>query len=460
MIHTFSKNGINLAIDVNSGAVHMVDELVYKILTGSVTSKHLQLQDHERQQLETEYGKSAVIDALAEIGQLISANLLFSEAHPLDEEVAHRPGIVKAICLHVAHDCNLSCAYCFASEGTFQGERSMMNLSTGKAAIDFLIRHSAKRTHLEVDFFGGEPLLNMPLVKEVVAYARSREQDTGKEFRFTLTTNALALTDENMAWINEHMSNVVLSLDGRPEINDQMRKCRNGEGSYRKILPNIKKMAALRADRPHFVRGTFTRENLDFANDVAHLVDQGFREISVEPVVAPPESPLSLRDEDCNLIEKEYDRLAELYLQCANAGQPFRFFHFIIDLKQGPCMKKRASGCGAGTEYVAITPEGDLYPCHQFVGNPDFCIGHVSTGLTAAETVAQFENATIYDKSECRECWAKYYCSGGCHANAWHSNGSLIKPYAIGCRLEKSRIETALMLVAKESEEIDYDQSP
>jgi len=457
VIHAFRKNGINLVVDVNSGAVHVVDDLVYKIITFNDCKTSFQVDGEHRQHLEEIYGSTAVKEALNEIHQLISGKLLYSEIDPLDEKRAYQPAVVKAICLHVAHDCNLSCAYCFASEGTFKGERSMMNVETGRAAIDFLIRNSGKRVHLEVDFFGGEPLLNMPLVKDVVAYARSCEKDAGKEFRFTLTTNGLALSEENMRWINKHMSNVVLSLDGRPETNDHMRKCRNGEGSYEKILPNIKRMASLRKDKPHFVRGTFTRENLDFADDVAHLVAQGFREISVEPVVAPPESPLSLREIDCDAIAKEYDRLAAFYLECTDNNQPFRFFHFNIDLKQGPCMKKRASGCGAGTEYVAITPEGDLYPCHQFVGNTSFCIGHVNTGLSAPETVALFEKATVFDKTACQECWAKYYCSGGCHANAWHTNGAVSQPYDIGCRIERSRIETALMLLARESEEINHD---
>ncbi len=461
MIHKFTKNGIHMVLDVHSGAVHVIDALVDELLNlGSLDEEEqFHVPAEKRKKLNTDFGQQAVAEALKEINQLILHKLLFTEPDTLEKMKTQQPGVIKALCLHVAHDCNMSCEYCFASEGTFKGQRSLMNRETAFAALDFLIDHSGKRNHLEVDFFGGEPLLNFELVKETVAYGRKRELETGKTFRFTLTTNGLGLNKENMAYINEHMSNVVLSIDGRPEINDNMRHCHNGEGTYQLILPKIKEMAALRGDKPHFVRGTFTRSNLDFSKDVAHLAEQGFKEISVEPVVAPAHSPLALREEDCQQIKDEYDALAAYYLDKRLLGDPFRFFHFMIDLQQGPCMKKRASGCGAGTEYVAITPEGDIYPCHQFVGNEPFKMGHVSTGITESHVKDQFQHTTIYDKDDCRQCWAMYYCSGGCHANAWHTNGSVLKPYQLGCELEKARIETALMLMAKESEEKSDDQS-
>lgn len=461
MIHKFKKNGVTMALDVHSGAVHVIDALVDDLLNlGSLDEeKRFHVPDNKRKQLNTDFGQQAVSEALEEINQLIRLKLLFTEPDPADEMRSLEPGVIKALCLHVAHDCNMSCEYCFASEGTFKGQRSLMKRETAFAALDFLIQHSGNRNHLEVDFFGGEPLLNFELVKETVAYGRKKEQETGKTFRFTLTTNGLGLNEENMAYINEHMSNVVLSIDGRPETNDNMRHCHNGDGTYELILPKIKAMAELRGDKPHFVRGTFTRKNLDFSRDVAHLAEEGFREISVEPVVAPTDSPLALQEEDCRRIKEEYDALADYYLDKRLLGDPFRFFHFMIDLQQGPCMKKRASGCGAGTEYVAVTPEGELYPCHQFVGNPQFLLGHVTTGITEANVKEQFQHATIYDKDDCRDCWAMYYCSGGCHANAWHTNGSIKQPYQIGCQLERARIETALMLMAKESEENCDDQS-
>lgn len=461
MIHPFKKKNIHMVLDVNSGAVHVIDSLVYELLLLNQNAGTLKdgfsVPEDQRETLVPRYGRQAVKEALKEINLLIEEGMLFSQPDPSGPQRAHQPGIIKALCLHVAHDCNISCAYCFASEGTFQGQRSLMNRETGFAAIDFLINHSGGRKHLEVDFFGGEPLLNMDLVKEVVAYAKKREESTGKTFRFTMTTNGLGLNQTNMAWLNEHMSNVVLSIDGRPEINDAMRQCHNGEGTYDLVLPRIKKMAELREDKPHFIRGTFTRRNLDFASDVAHLVELGFDNISVEPVVAPPDSPLALQEEDCLRIQEEYDTLADYMVDRRLMGKPFRFFHFMIDLQQGPCIKKRASGCGAGTEYIAVTPEGDVYPCHQFVGIESFKMGHVSTGITDNEMVSRFRDATIYDKEDCQECWARYYCSGGCHANAWHTNGSVLKPEKIGCRLEKARIEIAMMLLAREREDEDID---
>lgn len=460
MIHKFMKNGVHMVLDVHSGAVHVVDALVDQLLVWGTleADKLLHVPGDQLERIQTHFGHQAVAEAMVEINQLVENGLLFTDPLPQDEMRLQQPGVTKALCLHVAHDCNMSCEYCFASEGTFKGQRSLMDRETAFSALDFLIEHSGNRVHLEVDFFGGEPLLNFNLVKETVAYGRKREAETGKVFRFTLTTNGLGLNQENMAYINEHMSNVVLSIDGRRQTNDQMRRCHNGEGTYDLILPKIKEMVRLRGDKPYFVRGTFTRNNLDFSKDVAHLAEEGFTEISIEPVVAPSDSPLALRTEDYQQIKEEYDALARYCLDKRLTGEPFRFFHFMIDLQQGPCMKKRATGCGAGTEYVAITPEGYVYPCHQFVGNETFKLGHVTTGITASAVKNKFRHATIYDKPSCRECWAMYYCSGGCHANAWHANETIREPYQIGCELEKARIETALMIMAKESEGQSDDQ--
>ncbi|RQD70596.1 MAG: thioether cross-link-forming SCIFF peptide maturase [Tindallia sp. MSAO_Bac2] len=449
MVHKFKRNGVIMATDINSGAVHVIDDLVYELLgeTSVDNDKKKNLY------LENTYGVDTVKAAMAEINELTENGMLYSAPDTESESITRNQSIIKAMCLHVAHDCNLSCEYCFAAEGTFHGERGMMSEETGKKALDLLVKRSGSRRQLEVDFFGGEPLLNFPLIKKLVHYGRSLEKTADKRFRFTLTTNGLALTEEIMDYINEEMDNVVLSLDGRRSVNDRMRKTLTGEGSYDAIQPRISQMVQKRGSKPYFVRGTFTARHLDFAADVIHMSDLGYDQISVEPVVGPPEMEYALQENHIPIIEKEYEKLAEAYLQRKGTENEFRFFHFILDLKQGPCMKKRASGCGAGTEYLAVTPEGDLYPCHQFVGQKDFCLGTVDSGPVNNSKLESFANATIYDKPACMDCWAKYYCSGGCHANAYFANHQLNQPYEIGCQMEKIRIETAMTILALESEE-------
>lgn len=446
MIHKFELDGTRILLDVNSGAVHIIDEIVYKLL-----------DYYERESLDTlvkifkdQYKPEEIIDAIEEIKALETAGLLFTqdsyESHP---SFQNRNPVVKALCLHIAHDCNISCKYCFASQGDFKGTRSLMTERVGMKAIDFLIEHSGNRRNLEIDFFGGEPLMNMEVVKKIVDYGKSREQSANKRFRFTLTTNGVLLNEENMAYINEHMENVVLSIDGRKEVNDHMRKTLKGEGTYEIILPKLQKMVSLRAGKNYYVRGTFTREHLDFAKDVLHLADLGFLNTSVEPVVADADKSYAIRHEDLPEIFAQYEILAKEYVKRKKNNNGFNFFHFMIDLNQGPCVIKRVSGCGAGSEYLAITPEGDIYPCHQFVGNERFKMGNLLENQFNNEIQREFANAHVYNKPQCRECWAKFYCSGGCHANAYNFYQDVNRPYEIGCEMEKKRIECALMIQAK-----------
>ncbi|SFH46755.1 uncharacterized protein SAMN05192551_10179 [Tindallia magadiensis] len=449
MVHKFKRNGVIMAVDVNSGAVHVIDELVYQLLGSENVIDDKSHINH----LNNIYGFDIVQEAIKEIKELRQEGLLYSEDYADTNAMKHQPSVIKAMCLHVAHDCNLSCEYCFAAEGTFHGNREMMSFETGKKALVFLAENSGNRKHLEVDFFGGEPLLNFSLIRELVDFGRGLEKKTGKIFRFTLTTNALALTEDKMDYINEHMDNIVLSIDGRKEVNDNLRKTLSGNGSYDLIQPNISKMVQKRGDKAYFVRGTFTAKHLDFSSDVVHLADLGYDQISVEPVVGPAEMETTLKEAHLPIIEKEYEKLSEEYLKRKNTKNKFRFFHFMLDLQQGPCMKKRSSGCGAGTEYVAVTPEGELYPCHQFVGQHEFSLGNLDTGITNKCQQHKFENATVYDKTDCVQCWAKYYCSGGCHANAYFMNHDLNKPYQMGCQMEKIRLETALTIIARESGE-------
>ncbi|AOT72820.1 thioether cross-link-forming SCIFF peptide maturase [Geosporobacter ferrireducens] len=446
MIHKFEMDGTRILIDVNSGAVHIIDEIVYNLLD------FYQKEDKDTllQIFKNQYEQQEIIDALDEIKALETAGLLFTqdsyEAHP---SFQNRRPVVKALCLHIAHDCNISCKYCFASQGDFKGTRSLMNETVGMKAIDFLIEHSGNRRNLEIDFFGGEPLMNLEVVKRIVDYGRSKEQSANKRFRFTLTTNGILLNEENMAYINEHMENVVLSIDGRKEVNDNMRKTLKGDGTYDIILPKLQKMAEMRKNKNYYVRGTFTREHLDFAKDVLHLAELGFQNTSVEPVVTEADKPYAIRHEDLPEIFRQYEILAKEYVERKKNNRGFNFFHFMIDLNQGPCVIKRVSGCGAGSEYLAITPEGDIYPCHQFVGNEHFKMGNILDEQFNREVQTEFGNAHIYNKPQCRECWAKFYCSGGCHANAYNFYQDVNRPYEIGCEMEKKRIECALMIQAK-----------
>ncbi len=445
MIHQYKSNGYNIVLDVCSGAVHVVDDIVYDVIPlyeGHSVDEVI----HQLPQYETE----DIQEAWEEITELKEAGELFAEDEYRDfvMDFKKRKTIVKALCLHIAHDCNLACKYCFAGEGEYHGDRSLMSLEVGKAAIDFLIENSGNRRNLEVDFFGGEPLMNFDVVKEIVAYGRSKEQEYDKNFRFTLTTNGMLLNQDIMEFANREMSNVVLSIDGRPEIHDSMRPTPNGKGSYEYIMPKFKEFAKLRGDKSYYVRGTFTRNNLDFSKDVLHLADEGFTQISVEPVVSLPEEPYAIREEDIPQLCEEYDKLAVEMLKREEEGRGFNFFHFMIDLNQGPCVAKRLSGCGSGTEYLAVTPWGDLYPCHQFVGDEDFLLGNVKDGIVNTEVRDEFKLCNVYAKDKCKECFARFYCSGGCAANAYKFHGNINDAYDIGCELMQKRVECAIMLKA------------
>jgi uncharacterized protein len=437
------------ALDVYSGAVHVVDQLMYDILERINNGEAIETMVLA---LQSTYSMNDINQAVEELNTLKDKGQLFAEDtyQPIVDSFADRETVVKAMCLHIAHDCNLACKYCFASEGEYHGDRSMMSLEVGKKSIDYLVTHSGNRTNLEIDFFGGEPLMNFEVVKGIVTYAKSIEESYGKHFRFTLTTNGVLLTDDIIAYLNEHMYNVVLSIDGRKEVHDKMRPTPNGKGSYDLILPKLKQVASSRNQKNYYVRGTFTHFNTDFAEDVMHLADQGFKQISVEPVVAEKRMSYALTDDDVEVLKKQYDILAEKMLEYKEAGKPFNFFHFMIDLGQGPCVIKRLTGCGAGTEYMAITPWGDFYPCHQFVGDENFLLGNVDAGVTNLELQKDFKNCHVYNKEDCTDCWAKFYCSGGCAANAQHFHGNIHKTYECACELEKKRVEMAIYLKATE----------
>ena len=408
-----------------------------------------------REALVCKYSAEDIEDALSDIQELIDAEELFAADIYKDYVIdfKKRQTVVKALCLHIAHDCNLACKYCFAEEGEYHGRRALMSFEVGKKALDFLIANSGNRINLEVDFFGGEPLMNWNVVKQLVEYGRSQEKEHNKKFRFTLTTNGVLLNDEIMEFCNREMSNVVLSLDGRPEVNDRMRPFRNGNGSYELIVPKFQKFAKSRGEKDYFVRGTFTRNNLDFGNDVLHYADLGFEKLSMEPVVAAPEEPYSIREEDLPQIMDEYDRLAKEFVKRQKEGRGFKFFHFMLDLSQGPCVAKRLSGCGSGTEYLAVTPWGDLYPCHQFVGNEEFLLGNVDTGVVNTKVRDEFKLCNVYAKEKCKNCFARFYCSGGCAANSFNFHGSITDAYDIGCEMQKKRIECAIMIRAALAED-------
>jgi len=408
-----------------------------------------------REALVCKYSAEDIEDALSDIQELIDAEELFTADIYKDYVIdfKKRQTVVKALCLHIAHDCNLACKYCFAEEGEYHGRRALMSFEVGKKALDFLIANSGNRINLEVDFFGGEPLMNWNVVKQLVEYGRSQEKEHNKKFRFTLTTNGVLLNDEIMEFCNREMSNVVLSLDGRPEVNDRMRPFRNGKGSYELIVPKFQKFAKSRGEKDYFVRGTFTRNNLDFGNDVLHYADLGFEKLSMEPVVAAPEEPYSIREEDLPQIMDEYDRLAKEFVKRQKEGRGFKFFHFMLDLSQGPCVAKRLSGCGSGTEYLAVTPWGDLYPCHQFVGNEEFLLGNVDTGVVNTKVRDEFKLCNVYAKEKCKNCFARFYCSGGCAANSFNFHGSITDAYDIGCEMQKKRIECAIMIRAALAED-------
>ncbi len=438
-------------MDVYSGAVHVVDAIVYDLLD-YFDNKYYTLKMSEQEitkSLHSKYTLKQIEEAWQEIRLLQDGELLFTN-DPYEQHIAKwdKKSVVKALCLHIAHDCNLRCKYCFGSTGSYNGSRSMMSIEVGKKAIDFVIQNSGKRRNIEIDFFGGEPLMNFDVVKEIVEYATNEGEKKDKNFRFTITTNGMLLNDDIKEYINKNMSNIVLSLDGTKEVNDRMRTRVDGRGCYDSIVPKFIDVAESRKQDNYYVRGTFTRLNLDFAKDVLHLADLGFKQTSVEPVVAPETEEYALREEDLPVLYKEYEKLALEYLKRKKEGNGFNFFHFMIDLSQGPCVVKRLSGCGSGHEYVAVTPEGDIYPCHQFVGEDQYKMGDVFTGAFDTEISNEFRKSNVYTKPECRECWAKFYCSGGCPANAYHFNKDINKPYHISCELEKKRVECALMIQA------------
>ena len=451
MIHQFKNNGYNIVLDENSGSVHVVDDLVYDVLEEKTSGKE---NEQIIKSLSGKYPVEEIKEAFDEIEELKKEGALYTEDIYKDavDVFAERPTVVKALCLHIAHDCNLACKYCFAEEGEYHGHRELMSFEVGKKALDFLIANSGNRVNLEVDFFGGEPLMNWDVVKKLVEYGRSQEKANNKKFRFTLTTNGVLLNDEVMEFCNREMSNVVLSIDGRKEVHDRMRPFRKGAGSYDLIVPKFQKLAESRDQMNYYVRGTFTHYNLDFASDVLHLADLGFKQISVEPVVALPEDDYAIRQEDLPVIMEQYDLLAKEMVERNKRGEGFNFFHFMIDMTGGPCIYKRLSGCGSGTEYLAVTPWGDLYPCHQFVGKEEFCLGNVDEGITKKDIVKEFANVNVYSKKECSECFARFYCSGGCAANSYNFKHNINSVYEIGCEMQRKRVECALMIKAAESE--------
>lgn len=445
MIHQYKNNGYNIVLDVCSGSVHVVDDIVYDVI-----ALYEELNREEIAEQLSQYSKEDIFEVCEEIETLKEAGQLFTEDVYKDAiiDFKQRKTVVKALCLHIAHDCNLACKYCFAEEGEYHGDRSLMSYEVGKKALDFLIANSGNRVNLEVDFFGGEPLMNFQVVKDLVAYGRSQEKEHNKKFRFTLTTNGMLLDDDVMEFANKEMANVVLSVDGRKEVHDFMRPTRNGKGSYDIIIDKFKKMAELRNQTNYYVRGTFTHHNLDFSEDVLHLADLGFKQISMEPVVAPDEQPYAIKEEDLPKLFEEYDTLAKAMIEREKAGKGFNFFHFMIDLTGGPCLYKRLSGCGSGTEYLAVTPWGDLYPCHQFVGMEEFKLGNVDTGVERTELVDEFKLCNVYAKDKCKDCFARFYCSGGCAANSYNFHGNLLDAYDVGCELERKRVECAIMIKA------------
>lgn len=449
MIHQYKLNGYNIVLDVNSGSVHIVDDVAYDI----IALYNKQTADEIVSKITRKYhniNAEEIHEVLDDIKSLTKQGKLFTEDKYLiiASKLKERPTVLKALCLHIAHDCNLTCKYCFAGEGEYCGDRSLMSFDVGKRALDYLVEHSGTRKNLEVDFFGGEPLMNFEVVKQLVSYARSIEKERKKTFRFTLTTNGILLDDEVMEFANREMHNVVLSLDGRRETNDRMRSSKNGMGSYDIILPKFLKMAKKRGQKDYYIRGTYTHYNTDFSKDILHLADLGFKQLAMEPVVASPDADYALKEEDLPTLCEQYEKLAVEMLKRHKNGNGFNFFHYMIDLTGGPCIYKRVAGCGVGTEYMAVTPWGDFYPCHQFVGDPKYLIGNVYDGITNLSVCNEFKQCNIYARKECNDCFARLFCSGGCAANAYHSTGSITGIYKFDCDLHRKRIECAIMLNA------------
>ena len=463
MIHQYQNNGYNIVLDVNSGAVHVVDQEAYDVIEvlnrmnedhTVETLKSPETAEALKKELGEKYSEKDLLDILEAVTELTEQGRLFTKDiyESFIDVVKQRKTVVKALCLHIAHDCNLACKYCFAEEGEYHGRRALMSYEVGKKALDFLIANSGTRRNLEVDFFG-EPLMNWQVVKDLVAYGREQEKLHDKHFRFTLTTNGVLLNDEVQEFVNKEMDNVVISLDGRKEVNDQMRPFRNGKGSYDLIVPKFQKLAESRNQEKYYIRGTFTRNNLDFSKDVEHFADLGFKQMSIEPVVGDDTEPYAIQKEDLPQIFEEYDKLAKFLIEREKSGRGFNFFHFMIDLEGGPCVSKRLSGCGSGTEYLAVTPWGDFYPCHQFVGQEEFLMGNVDEGITKPEIAEEFRGCSVYSKESCRTCFARFYCSGGCMANSYKFHNTIHDTYEVSCEMERKRVECAIMIKAALADE-------
>ena len=462
MIHQYKLNGFNIVLDTYSGGVHCVDDLSYDII--EMLDKGISREEIKKEMLEKydDLKESDIEETFGEIDNLIESGQLFTEDTFKNQnlDLKKRDSVIKALCLHVAHTCNLNCEYCFAGQGKYHGEDAIMSFEVGKAALDFLVKNSGTRKNLEVDFFGGEPLVNFDVVKRLVAYARSIEKEAGKHFRFTLTTNGVLLDDDVIDFLNKEMNNVVLSLDGRKEVNDAKRKRLDGQGSYDIIVPRFQNFVKKRGDKEYYMRGTFTRNNLDFTNDIFHMADLGFKELSMEPVVSKPDTEYALREEDLDTIYEQYEILAKKMIKRRREKNPFTFYHYMIDLSGGPCIYKRITGCGSGTEYLAVTPNGDFYPCHQFVGDKNFLMGNVKDGITNTKLRDEFKLCNVYSRKECENCWAKLYCSGGCAANSFHTTGSINGVYEYGCKLFKKRIECAIMVkIAETMDELEEENN-
>lgn len=455
MVHQYKLGGWNIVLDTCSGSVHVVDEAAYDIIAlyKEKPREEILREILEKYACRPEITPEEVEGCLDAVGELEEAGKLFTPDAfaPMAGDFKARSGnVVKALCLHVAHTCNLNCSYCFASQGKFHGERALMPFEVGRRALDFLMENSGSRRNLEVDFFGGEPLMNWDVVKRLVAYARSVEKEKGKNFRFTLTTNGMLIDEDVIQFANREMHNVVLSLDGRREVHDRFRVDYQGQGSYQQIVPKFQKLVQARGNRNYYMRGTFTHWNPDFLQDIEAMLDLGFTELSMEPVVCAPEDPAALTEEDKGIVMEQYEKLAQKMLERKKAGKPFTFYHYMIDLESGPCIYKRISGCGSGTEYMAVTPWGDLYPCHQFVGEERFRLGSVFEGVTNPGVQEEFRRCNVYARPDCADCWAKLYCAGGCAANAYHATGSISGIYRYGCDLFRKRMECAIMLKAAE----------
>ncbi|MBQ6934294.1 MAG: thioether cross-link-forming SCIFF peptide maturase [Clostridia bacterium] len=457
MIHQYKLNGYNIVLDTASGSVHTVDEVAYDIIGMYKDKTAEEITDIilEKYSADPSVTAEEIALCLEDIKELEANELLFSEDkyECLAKDYKNNTNVVKALCLHIAHTCNLNCSYCFASQGKYQGENALMSFETGKRAFDFLIENSGTRRNLEVDFFGGEPLMNWDVVVKLVEYARSIEKQHNKNFRFTLTTNGMLLDDDKFDFLNKEMSNVVLSLDGRKHINDHFRVDYKGKGSYDIIVPKFKRFVESRGGKNYYMRGTFTHNNTDFTNDIFHMADLGFTELSMEPVVCPPDDPYALTEEDMPVIFEQYEILAKEMLRRKKEGRPFTFYHYMLDLENGPCIYKRITGCGSGTEYMAVTPWGELYPCHQFVGDSKYSLGNIWDGVKNTAAQDEFRSCNAYSRPECKDCWARLYCSGGCAANSYHSTGSIAGVYKYGCELFKKRMECAIMMQIAEGEE-------